>query len=133
MGKNDGIHMYSQAGAAALTTSVLRILQEAGLGRARVGPSRAREDCRPGLDPAAGVAGWSGAEEAGQHDSVKLYQHTSMVLDVQVTVMSRLPPAAQTNVPEPFSPAGLELKEGIPAGLSDAQATLLRPSVGLCC
>jgi hypothetical protein len=73
-------------GARACSHGPLRAeVQEAGLGRARVGPSRAREDCRPGLDPAAGVAGESGVEEKGQHDSVKVYQHTSMVLDVQVT------------------------------------------------
>ena len=29
---NDGIHMYSQAGAVAFTTSLVSILQQAGLG-----------------------------------------------------------------------------------------------------
>ena len=85
-------------------------MQEAGLGRARQGPSRAREsqevDVRADLDQGAA----STIGEVVETEHVRVYQHTSMVIDVQ------------TNVPEPFNPAlDDHLKEGIPVGLSDAQ------------
>merc|ERR1712192_334317 len=82
-------------------------VQEAQLGRLRGGPSRAREGQEVG-----GVSERAVLGEA-DNDHVKLYQHSSMVINLQ------------TNVPEPFEPKVEEqLKEGLPIGLSDAQINL---------
>ena len=55
MGLNDGIHMYSQAGAVAFTASLVSILQQAGLGSKRRQPG--------GRSPAAPApGGWQVAQ-----------------------------------------------------------------------
>jgi len=82
-------------------------VQEAQLGRSRGGPSRDREGQEVGWVSERAVLG------EPENDHVKLYQHSSMVINMQ------------TNVPEPFKPKVEEqLKEGLPAGLSDAQINL---------
>merc|ERR1712037_296432 len=82
-------------------------VQEAQMGRLRGGPSRAREGQEVGWVSERAVLG------EAENDHVKLYQHSSMVINLQ------------TNVPEPFKPKVEEqLKEGLPVGLSDAQINL---------
>merc|ERR1712037_127340 len=82
-------------------------VQEAQMGRSRGGPSRAREGQEVGWVSERAVL------REAENDHVKLYQHSSMVINMQ------------TNVPEPFKPKVEEqLKEGLPVGLSDAQINL---------
>jgi hypothetical protein len=68
MGKNDGIHLYSQAGAAALTSSTLRILQEAGLGR------RPREEPRPARQEEQFTAARGGRSRAARRHEGPVWQ-----------------------------------------------------------
>ena len=66
-----------------------------------------------------------------ENEHMKLYQHSSMVISVQVAYKISTSYflhtfSFQTNVPEPFKPKVEEqLKEGLPVGLSDAQVTMM--------
>lgn len=66
-----------------------------------------------------------------ENEHMKLYQHSSMVISVQVSYKISTSYflhafSFQTNVPEPFKPKVEEqLKEGLPVGLSDAQVTMM--------
>ena len=66
-----------------------------------------------------------------ENEHMKLYQHSSMVISVQVSYKISTSYflhafSFQTNVPEPFKPKVEEqLKEGLPIGLSDAQVTMM--------
>ena len=66
-----------------------------------------------------------------ENEHMKLYQHSSMVISVQVAYKISTSYflhafSFQTNVPEPFEPKVEEqLKEGLPVGLSDAQVTMM--------
>ena len=66
-----------------------------------------------------------------ENEHMKLYQHSSMVISVQVAYKISTSYflhafSFQTNVPEPFKPKVEEqLKEGLPIGLSDAQVTMM--------
>ena len=63
MGKFDGVHMYSQAGAEALTKSILSIFQAAGMvKKKRVGPSSSIQGADQEWTTIQGRNRWSNSE-----------------------------------------------------------------------